>query len=74
MRLATISIVRILDVTYMMENLYPEGSVITALEAPAKKLRIVHYIRRIYYCEPIDNPDNKLLPYFEKELIAPANA
>jgi len=74
MCLVTISIVRILSVPYMMENLYPEGTVITALEAPAKKLRIVHYIRRIYYCEPIDNPDNKLLSYFERELIAPASA
>jgi hypothetical protein len=55
----------------MMDNKYEEGSRITAIEAPTVQLTILHYIRRIYYCERVGDETHKLLSYFERELIAP---
>jgi len=54
-----------------MDNIYEEGTVITAKSNPDRKLVISRYIKRIYYCKPIDDPDGKALAYFERELVAP---
>ncbi|NIJ54790.1 hypothetical protein FHS68_003977 [Dyadobacter arcticus] len=59
------------SVSYEMDNRYQEGSMITAIEAPLIQLVIIHYIRRIYYCEKVGDENHKLLSYFERELIAP---
>ena len=53
------------------DNRYEVGSGITAKENPNRKLMIFKYYQRIYYCVAITDPDKKLLPYFERELIAP---
>lgn len=54
-----------------MDNAYKEGTLITAKSHPDRTLVICRYIKRIYYCKPIDDPDGKALVYFERELIAP---
>lgn len=53
------------------DNIYPEGSFITAVLHPDIKLLIDSYRQRIYYCSVADHPDRQLV-YFEKELIAPS--
>ncbi len=53
------------------DNLYKEGTLITAKAYPDEKLTIMRYYHRIYYCSRIDNPDLKQLVYFERELIPP---
>lgn len=55
-----------------MSNTYTEGSFITAKENPTRKLIITRYLDRIYYCNVVDDPAQKLLAYFERELIPPA--
>jgi hypothetical protein len=57
-----------------MDNIYKEGTFITAKADSECKLIIDRYIKRIYYCKAVNNPDGKLLTYFERELIAPVNA
>ena len=57
-----------------MDNTFKEGSIITAKSDPNRTLVIGRYIKRIYYCKPIDDPDGKTLVYFERELIAPVIA
>jgi hypothetical protein len=54
-----------------MDNIYQEGTRITAKEHPQSILIINRYLKRIYYCEAIDDPTHKLLAYFERELIPP---
>jgi hypothetical protein len=54
-----------------MDNIYKEGTLITAKSHPDRKLVIGRYIKRIYYCKPVDEPEAKALVYFERELIAP---
>jgi len=54
-----------------MDNIYKEGTYITAKAHPNRKLIIGRYIKRIYYCHPADDPHGKALAYFERELIAP---
>ncbi len=53
------------------DNIYQEGSTITAKENPALKLVIMKYYQRIYYCAIADDPEHKHLAYFERELISP---
>lgn len=54
------------------ENLYPEGSVVSARVAPHVKLRIARYYQRIYYCTILGGDENaRPLVYFERELLPP---
>jgi hypothetical protein len=55
-----------------MDNLYAEETLITAKNDPTRKLRIKRYLGRIYYCIAVDDPSQKLLAFFERELIPPA--
>lgn len=57
-----------------MDNIYKEGTVITAKADPGSKLIIDRYLGRIYYCKAVNSPGGKLFAYFERELIAPVNA
>ena len=57
-----------------MDNIYKEGIVITPKDNPERKLVIDRYLGRIYYCKAVNNPNGRLLAYFERELIAPAKA
>jgi hypothetical protein len=54
------------------DNLYPEGSFITAKVAPSVQLKIVAYKQRIYYCAVVGDEERKQLAYFERELISPS--
>jgi hypothetical protein len=55
-----------------MENIYKEGTFIYAKVDPERKLIINRYLKRIYYCEAVNDPAHKMLVYFERELIPPA--
>jgi hypothetical protein len=55
------------------DNVYPEGSVITAKANPSVQLKIMKYYQRIYYCAVIGDESKKQLAYFERELISPAS-
>lgn len=54
-----------------MENIYSEGTLITARKAPEDILIINRYLKRIYYCVPVNDPTHKVLAYYERELIPP---
>jgi hypothetical protein len=53
------------------DNIYPEGTLITAKADPSVQLRIVKYYQRTYYCTVVGEEGKKQLAYFEKELIPP---
>lgn len=48
-----------------------EGTVITAKADPGKKLLIVRYFQRTYYCVVIGDVARRQLTYFERELMPP---
>lgn len=52
------------------DNIYPEGSFITANDNPGLKLIITKYCQRIYYCNVVGD-ESRQLAYFERNLIAP---
>ena len=54
------------------DNIYKEGTVITAKVDPGRKLIIKKYYQRIYYCAVVSDPEHKHLVYFERELIPPS--
>ena len=54
------------------DNIYPEGSFITAKEAQSVQLKIVAYRQRIYYCAVVGDEGRRQLAYFERELIPPS--
>lgn len=51
-----------------MENKYPEGSAVHALEAPEILLTVRRYVDRVYYCTVTNDPAHKDMIYFEREL------
>ena len=51
------------------DNIYAEGTPITAKEHPALNLKIMKYYQRIYYCAVVGDEDRKQLAYFERELV-----
>ena len=51
-----------------MDNHFSEGSVVYAKENPALRLVVRRYVKRIYYCTVQENPTQKELVYFEREL------
>jgi hypothetical protein len=53
------------------DNVYEEGSFITAKENPALKLIITKYSQRIYYCRAAEDREGRQFAYFESNLIAP---
>ena len=53
------------------DNTYPEGTTIAAKANPSRKLKIMKYYQRIYYCAVIGDERGKHLVYFERELIPP---
>lgn len=54
-----------------MDNIFKEGTFITAKADPTRNLIIDRYLKRIYYCKAVDDPTGKLLVYFERELMTP---
>lgn len=53
------------------DNIYQEGTIITAIVNPALQLIIMKYYQRIYYCAVVGDEKQKQLAYFERELIPP---
>lgn len=56
--------------TSVPQNKYKEGEVVRAKVDPDRKLVIMRYLDRIYYCQLQQNPLEKNLAYFERELEA----
>jgi hypothetical protein len=54
------------------DNMYSEGTLITALDNPSLQLKIMKYYQRIYYCAVVGEEERKQLAYFERELISPS--
>lgn len=54
-----------------MKNKFKEGEVVRAKVNPTLKLVVRRYVDRIYYCTIQQNPTQKELVYFERELILP---
>lgn len=54
------------------DNIYPEGTIVTAKIHPSLPLVIIKYLQRIYYCAPVDDKQGKQQAYFERE-ISPVN-
>jgi hypothetical protein len=50
------------------DNIYPEGTLVTAKVYPSLTLKVVRYYQRIYYCAVVGHEDRKHLVYFEREL------
>jgi hypothetical protein len=57
-----------------MDSTYKAGTLISTHSDPDTSLIIIRYLDRIYYCEAINDPDHRLLAYFERELIAPVDS
>lgn len=53
-----------------MENKYKEGQEVYAKVNPTLKLIIRRYVDRIYYCKIKENPTQKELVYFEREIMS----
>jgi hypothetical protein len=53
------------------DNLYAEGTIITAKENPDLELVITKYCQRIYYCELPGETSGQRFAYFERNLIPP---
>jgi hypothetical protein len=56
------------------DNVYEEGTRITAKENPSLQLIITKYSQRIYYCAALDDMDGKMYAYFERNLIPPTKS
>jgi hypothetical protein len=54
------------------DNIYAEGTQITAKENPSRMLKIISYRQRIYYCDVVGEEDRKQLAYYERELAQPS--
>lgn len=55
------------------DNIYAEGTQISAKVNPSLKLKIMNYRKRIYYCTVIGDEDGKQFAYYERELVPPGN-
>ncbi len=53
-----------------MENKYKEGEEVYAKVNPSLKLIIRSYVDRIYYCKIKEDPLQKELVYFEREIMS----
>jgi hypothetical protein len=53
------------------DNIYAEGTIVTAKENPSLPLKIIRYYHRIYYCSVVGDESRKRLVYFERELTTP---
>lgn len=54
------------------DNIYPEGTLVSAKVNPSLQLVIKRYLQRIYYCAVVGNEHEKQQAYFEKEIM-PSN-
>jgi hypothetical protein len=53
------------------DNIYSVGILISAIDDPSLKLKIMTYYQRIYYCAVMGDEDRKQLAYYERELVPP---
>jgi len=51
-----------------MENIFKPGEIVYEKNNIARKLIVRRYVHRIYYCKLFNDPANKDLVFFEREL------
>ena len=51
-----------------MEALFKPGDIVCAKVNPNKPLKIKYFVRRIYYCDILNLPNEKEEVYFEREI------
>ncbi len=52
-----------------MYNKFNEGETVYANIAPTLKLVVRRFVDEVYYCRVAEDPSNKELVYFERELV-----
>lgn len=52
------------------DNLYAEGTIVRLKADPGITLLITKYQQRVYFCQSVKEPKDKLTPYFGHELLA----
>ena len=57
----------------LTDNKYEEGQEVFAIKTPSEKLVIKRYVDRIYYYMNVNQPEQKLLALFERELTSKAS-
>ncbi len=51
------------------DNIFKVGAIMSAKIHPQIRLTITKYYQRIYYCSVVDDPTQRHIAYFERELI-----
>jgi hypothetical protein len=55
----------------MNDNIYKTGTVVTTKENPNRRLVIMKYIHRTYYCAVVGDAEINNLTYLERDLVIP---
>jgi hypothetical protein len=53
------------------DNIYAEGTILSAKASPSVELKVMSYNQRIYYCAVVGDEGKKQVAYFERELLPP---
>lgn len=51
------------------EGQFKIGDTVYSKAAPTIKLIVKRYVRRVYYCRFVDEPDKKDISLFEREIV-----
>jgi len=51
-----------------MENLYKSGDIVCTKVNPKKPLMVRIFARKVYYCDVLNEPNEKEKVYFEREI------
>ena len=51
-----------------MENKFKSGDIVCAKVNPTTPLKVWVFTRKFYYCDVLDQPDEKEKVYFEREI------
>jgi hypothetical protein len=62
------------EMNELIENKYKKGEVVFERTHPTQKLVVRRFADRVYYCLAQENPAQKELVYFERELMADPTA
>lgn len=52
----------------MMKNIFKTGDIVCAKVNPIKPLKVRVFARKVYYCDVLNEPNEKEEVYFEREI------
>lgn len=52
----------------MMKNIFKTGDIVCAKINPRKPLKVRLFARKVYYCDVLNEPNEKEEVYFEREI------